>query len=183
MSRIGRKEIILPAGVELTVAPDNIVTVKGPKGTLTQKIDKVITINKDGNTITLTRPNDINTNRALHGLSRTLIANMVEGVVNGYSKSLEIKGVGFKVQKTGTKLVLNIGLSHTVEFEEPQGIKLECPTITEITVSGIDKQLVGQVAAQIKAIRPVEPYHGYGIRYKGEVVIQKVGKAGAKGKK
>lgn len=183
MSRIGRKEIILPAAVELTVAPDNTVTVKGPKGTLSQKIDKVITVNQNGNVITLTRQNDIGTSRSKHGLYRTLIANMVEGVLNGYSKGLEIKGVGYKVQKQGDKIVLNIGLSHTVEFAEVEGIKLECPTATEIVVSGIDKQLVGQVAAQIRAIRPVEPYHGYGIRYKGEVVIQKVGKSAGKGKK
>lgn len=182
MSRIGRKVIILPAGVELTVAPDNNVTVKGPKGTLTQKVDKLITINKKDNEVTLTRANDINTTRAKHGLYRALIANMVEGVVNGYTKSLEIKGVGYKVSKQGNKIVLDVGLSHTIDVEEEEGVKFECPTATEITISGIDKQKVGQVASKIKDLRPVEPYHGYGIRYKGERVILKAGKAG-KGKK
>lgn len=178
MSRIGRKEIILPAGVELSVAPDNTVTVKGPKGTLTQTVNKLITINQDGNKVTLTRANDINTTRSLHGLYRSLIANMVDGVVKGYEKSLEINGVGYKVQKQGNKLVFNLGLSHTIEFPEEEGITLECPTITEVKVSGIDKQKVGQVASKIKALRPVEPYHLYGIRYKGEYVARKEGKAG-----
>ena len=150
MSRIGRKEIILPAGVELSLAPDNTVTVKGPKGTLTLAVDKIITVNKNDNVITLTRPNDINTTRAKHGLYRSLIANMVEGVVKGYEKVLEINGVGYKAQKQGNKIVLNLGLSHTVEVEEEEGITLECPTLTEVKVSGIDKQKVGQIASKIK---------------------------------
>ena len=183
MSRIGRKEIILPAGVELSLAPDNTVTVKGPKGTLTQQVDKIITVNQKDNVITLTRPNDINTTRAKHGLYRSLIANMVEGVVKGYEKVLEISGVGYKAQKQGNKIVLNLGLSHTVEVEDEEGIAIECVSLTEIKVSGIDKQKVGQMAAKIKALRPVEPYHGYGIRYKGEHVIRKAGKAAGKGKK
>lgn len=183
MSRIGRKEIILPAGVEITVAPDNTVTVKGPKGTLTQKVDKVITVNKQDNVVTLTRANDISTVRAKHGLYRALLANMVEGVSKGFSKNLEIKGVGYKAQKVGNKLVLNLGFSHPVEILEEEGIALECPSITEIKVSGINKQLVGQFASKIRDFRPVEPYHGYGVRYKGEHVIHKVGKSAGKGKK
>lgn len=183
MSRIGRKEIILPAGVEITVAPDNTVTVKGPKGTLIQAVDKVITINKQDNIITLTRANDINTVRAKHGLYRALIANMVEGVSKGFSKILEIKGVGYKAQKQGNKLVLGLGFSHPIEVVEEDGITIECPSITEIKISGIDKQLVGQFASEIRDFRPVEPYHGYGVRYKGEHVIHKVGKSAGKGKK
>ena len=183
MSRIGRKEIILPAGVELSLAPDNTVTVKGPKGTLTQAVDKIITVNQNDNVVTLTRPNDINTTRAKHGLYRSLIANMVEGVTKGYEKVLEINGVGYKAQKQGNKLVMQLGLSHPVEVEDEEGIAIECVSLTEIKVSGIDKQKVGQVASKIKALRPVEPYHGYGIRYKGEHVIRKAGKAAGKGKK
>ena len=182
MSRIGRKEIILPAGVEVKVE-GLVVTVKGPKGTLTQQIDKNITVHQEGNVVTLTRANDINTVRAKHGLYRALIANMVEGVTNGFSKTLEIKGVGYKAQMQGTKLVLNLGLSHQITVDEEEGIKIECPSVTEIKISGIDKQKVGQVAAKIRDYRKVEPYHGYGIRYQGERVIQKVGKAAGKGKK
>lgn len=182
MSRIGRKEIILPAGVEVKFE-NQLVTVKGPKGTLTQPIDKTITVNINDNIVSLTRANEINTTRAKHGLYRALIANMVEGVSNGFSKTLEIKGVGYKAQMQGNKLVLNLGLSHQVFVEEEEGIKIECPTLTEIKISGIDKQKVGQVAAKIRDLRKVEPYHGYGIRYQGERVIQKVGKAAGKGKK
>lgn len=181
MSRIGRKKIILPAGVDVSIA-DFVVTVKGPKGTLTQQIDKNISVNIDGNEITLTRANDTNEIKAKHGLYRTLIANMVEGVSNGFSKSLQIKGVGYKAQMQGNKLVLNLGLSHQIIVEE-EGVKIECPSITEIKISGIDKQRVGQVAAKIRALRKVEPYHGYGIRYVDEKVIQKVGKTAGKGKK
>lgn len=183
MSRIGRKEIILPAGVELSIAQDNTVTVKGPKGVLIQKVDKIITVNKKDNIVTLTRANDINTSRAKHGLYRALIANMVEGVSNGYSKNLIINGVGYKVQMQGKKMVLDVGYSHPIEMEEDDDIKIECPSITEIKISGIDKQKVGQVAAKIRGFRPVEPYHLYGIRYKDEVVVRKVGKTAAKGKK
>lgn len=183
MSRIGRKEIILPEGVELTVSPDNVVTVKGSKGTLTQAVDKVITVNKNDNVITLTRDSDLGPTRAKHGLYRSLIANMVEGVSKGFVKELTINGVGYKAQMQGNKLVMNLGLSHPVEVEAVEGITIECPTITEIKVSGIDKQLVGQVAAKIKSLRKVEPYHEYGIKYKGEYVARKVGKAAGKGKK
>ncbi|MBR4406774.1 MAG: 50S ribosomal protein L6 [Clostridia bacterium] len=183
MSRIGKKEIVLPAGVELTVSPENVVTVKGPKGTLTQEVDKAITINKNENVVNLTRDSDIGTIRAKHGLYRALIANMVEGVSQGFVKELVINGVGYKAQVQGNKLVMNLGLSHPVEVEAEEGVAFECPTATEIKVSGIDKQLVGQVAAKIRSLRKVEPYHEYGIKYKGERVVRKVGKAAGKGKK
>ena len=157
MSRIGKKEIVLPAGVELTVSPENVVTVKGPKGTLTQEVDKAITINKNENVVNLTRDSDIGTIRAKHGLYRALIANMVEGVSQGFVKELVINGVGYKAQVQGNKLVMNLGLSHPVEVEAEEGVAFECPTATEIKVSGIDKQLVGQVAAKIRSLRKVEP--------------------------
>jgi large subunit ribosomal protein L6 len=183
MSRIGNKEIILPDGVEFSVSPDNTVVVKGAKGTLSQRVDKSINIKREGNVIQLSRTSNINTIRAKHGLYRSLIANMITGVTQGFTKSLEIKGVGYKVQKQGDKLILSLGLSHPVEVKEEENIKLECPSTTEIKVSGIDKQRVGQVAAKIRDLRPVEPYHGYGIRYVGEQVIHKVGKTASKGKK
>lgn len=174
MSRIGKKEIILPAGVEFEVSGDNTVTVKGPKGTLTQKVDKAIKITKENNIVKLARESELAQVRAKHGLYRSLLANMVEGVSKGFSKSLVIKGVGYKAQIQGNKLVLNLGFSHLVEIPEEDGVKLECPTITEIKISGIDKQKVGQIAAKIRSIRPVEPYHGYGVRYSDEQVIHKV---------
>lgn len=183
MSRIGRKEIILPAGVNLEVSPENEVIISGPKGTLKQIVDKSIKIENQNGRVQLTRDSDEKEIRALHGLYRALLANNVEGVTNGFVKELEIKGVGYKVSKQGTKLVMNLGLSHPVEVEEEDGIKIECPSATEIKISGIDKQKVGQFAAKIRDIKPVEPYHGYGVRYKGEHVITKVGKAAGKGKK
>ncbi len=183
MSRIGRKEIILPAGVNLEVSPKNEVTISGPKGTLKQVVDNSIKIENQNGKVQLKRNSDEKEIRALHGLYRALLANNVEGVTNGFVKELEIKGVGYKVSKQGTKLVMNLGLSHPVEVEEEDGVKIECPSATEIKISGIDKQKVGQFAAKIRDIKPVEPYHGYGIRYKGERVITKVGKAAGKGKK
>lgn len=183
MSRIGRKEIILPAGVSLTVSPENEVTITGPKGTLKKVVNKLITVSSENGTVKLTRANDEKETRALHGLYRALLANDVEGVANGYTKELEIKGVGYKVSMQGNKITMNLGLSHSVEVEVEEGLKVECPTATEIKISGIDKQQVGQYAAKIRDIRPVEPYHGYGIRYKGERVILKVGKSAGKGKK
>ncbi|MDD2445804.1 MAG: 50S ribosomal protein L6 [Clostridia bacterium] len=183
MSRIGNKEIILPDGVEFSISPDHTVSVKGAKGTLTQQVDKSIEIKREGNVIKLSRASNINTIRAKHGLYRSLIANMIIGVTEGFTKSLEIKGVGYKAQKQGDKLVLSLGLSHPVEVKEEENIKLECPSVTEIKVSGIDKQKVGQIAAKIRDLRPVEPYHGYGIRYAGEQVIHKVGKTASKAKK
>ncbi len=176
MSRIGKKPIAIPAGV--TVTCDNgIVTVKGPKGELTRNIGAVIGCQVEGNVVTMTCPdNASNDVQAKHGLYRALVANMVKGVTEGFKRNVIINGVGYKATVQGDKLVLNIGYSHPVEMEAPAGIKFECPTQTEIVVSGIDKELVGQVAANIKAKRPVEPYHAYGIRYKEETVTLKVGK-------
>lgn len=182
MSRIGKKIITLPQGVELSV-DDLTITVKGPKGTLSQVIDKQILVKKEDNVITLVRTNETNDAKAKHGLYRALINNMVVGVSEGYSKKLEIKGVGYKAVKQGKKLILNLGFSHPIEVEEVEGITVTLPTITEIVISGIDKQLVGQFASNIRDFRPVEPYHGYGVRYSTEVVIKKVGKTAGKGKK
>ena len=178
MSRIGRKPITVPAGVEVKVDDANVVTVKGPKGTLTQAIHPNMTIEVTGTEINVTRPNDEKENRALHGLSRTLVANMVEGVTKGYEKKLEIVGVGYRVEKQGAKLVLGLGYSHPVVFEEANGIKFETPDSNTIIVKGIDKQAVGQMAAVIRAKRPPEPYLGKGIKYSGEYIRRKAGKTG-----
>ena len=178
MSRIGRMPITVPAGVTVTVAADNVVTVKGPLGTLTNKLNNRMTITQEGNVITVTRPTDEKEDRALHGLTRTLLSNMVVGVSEGYSKTLEINGVGYKAEKQGKKLVLNLGYSHQVFFEENEDISFTLPNNTTIVVSGIDKQKVGQVAAQIRAKRPPEPYLGKGIKYTGERIRRKAGKAG-----
>lgn len=181
MSRIGNAVITLPAGVTVE-AKNNVITVKGPKGTLNQSYDPVITPNIEGNTVRFTRANDTGDVKAKHGLYRALTANMVKGVTEGFKKSLIVNGVGWKVAKQGKKLVMNVGFSHPVEIEEIEGITLECPTQTEITVSGIDKDAVGQFASIIRGVRIPEPYHGYGIRYSDEVIERKVGKAaGAKG--
>jgi len=181
MSRIGNAHIVIPAGVTVT-ASNNVLTVKGPKGTLTQSYDPIITPNIEGNEIVFTRVNDQGPTKAKHGLYRALCANMVKGVTEGFKKSLVVNGVGWKVAKQGKKLVMNIGFSHPVEVEEIDGITLDCPSQTEITVSGIDKDKVGQFAAIIRGYREPEPYHGYGIRYSDEVIERKVGKAaGAKG--
>lgn len=182
MSRIGRKEILLPQGVTVEVK-DNLVVVNGPKGTLQQEIDNNIVVKVEDNKVNLTRLNETNDTKAKHGLYRALINNMVIGVAEGYSKKLIINGVGYKANKQGNKLTLNVGLSHNIEVFEEDGIKIECPTATEIVISGIDKQAVGQFAAKIRDLRPVEPYHAYGIRYADEVVIRKVGKTAGKGKK
>lgn len=180
MSRIGRKPITVPAGVEVKVDGANVVTVKGPKGTLTQAIHPNMTIEVNGAEINVTRPNDEKENRALHGLSRTLIANMVEGVTKGYEKKLEVNGVGYRVAKEGKKLVMNLGYSHPVVMTEIDGVTFETPDANTIFVKGIDKQLVGQVAAQVREKRPPEPYKGKGIKYVDEVIRRKVGKAGGK---
>lgn len=179
MSRVGKAPVALPAGVTVEVK-DGKMTVKGPKGTLEQDIDMRITVAVEGGHATLTRANDSKELKAKHGLYRALLHNMVTGVTSGYTKSLVINGVGYKVAKQGNKIVLNVGYSHPVEYAEIDGIKLDCPTQTEITVSGIDKVKVGQVAANIRSIREPEPYHGYGIRYKDEVIERKEGKTAGK---
>lgn len=179
MSRIGRAPITIPAGVEVKLN-GTVITVKGPKGTLSRDIGSVISCAIDGNKIHFTRDNDQKEIRSKHGLYRALVNNMVVGVTEGYTKALIINGVGYKAQVNGTKLVLNIGYSHPVEMEAPKGITFECPTITEIVVKGIDKELVGQTAANIKAQRVVEPYHAYGVRYKTDVVVIKEGKKAGK---
>ena len=178
MSRIGRAPIAVPAGVVVTIADGNVVTVKGPLGELTQTFHKELIITLDGATLTVARPNDEKENRALHGLTRTLLANMVEGVTKGFSKKLEIVGVGYRAEKQGTKLNLGLGYSHPVVFEEANGIKFEVPDSTTIIVKGIDKQAVGQMAAVIRAKRPPEPYLGKGIKYAGEYIRRKAGKTG-----
>lgn len=180
MSRIGRLPVSIPAGVTVTVADDNTVTVKGPKGTLTQQFNKDISLQQEGSVIHVTRPSDDKFHRSLHGLTRTLLNNMVQGVTNGFTKSLEIQGVGYRAAKQGKKLVLTVGYSHPVEFEEPAGITIDVPAQNKITLTGIDKQAVGQLAANIRDVRPPEPYHGKGIRYEGEYVAIKEGKTGKK---
>lgn len=179
MSRIGRKPISLPAGVEVEIE-NRVIVVKGPKGVLSQSIPEEITIDKQENELLVTRPSDVKRHRAMHGLTRALVANMVTGVTAGFEKKLEMVGVGYRAQMQGSKLVLNIGFSHPVEIDPPQGIEFEVPALTKITVKGIDKQLVGNTAADIRAIRKPEPYKGKGLRYENEVVRRKAGKSGAK---
>lgn len=180
MSRIGKKPIIIPADVTVTVEGSTF-TVKGPKGTLVRTIDSVIGYDLNGNVLTFNCPENADGSvQAKHGLYRALVANMVKGVSEGFERRLIINGVGYKAAVSGNKLILNIGYSHPVEVVAPDGIKFECPTQTEIVVSGYDKELVGQTAANIKAKRPVEPYHAYGVRYKEEVVILKEGKKAGK---
>ena len=178
MSRIGREPITVPAGVTVTVAAGNQVTVKGPLGELKDTFHAELTITQEGDKIIVTRPNDEKENRALHGLTRTLLNNMVVGVTKGYEKKLEIVGVGYRVEKQNGKIVLGLGYSHPVVFEEANGIKFECPDQTTILVKGIDKQAVGQVAAVIRSKRPPEPYLGQGIKYSGEYIRRKAGKTG-----
>ena len=180
MSRIGLKPIVIPAGVEVSVDDANTVTVKGPNGTLTQDVNKNITVTVNGSEITLSRPNDAKENRSLHGLYRSLVANMVVGVTEGFKKNLEVNGVGYRVQMQGTKLVMNLGFSHQVIMEAPEGIKIECPNANAIVISGADKQKVGQFAAQVREKRPPEPYKGKGIKYAEEHIRRKEGKAGKK---
>jgi len=180
MSRIGRQPIALPAGVTVSVAGDNTVTVKGPKGELTRKLHPLISIEQDGTAINVTRINDEQLSRSLHGLTRTLIFNMVTGVTQGFTKELEVNGVGFRAQKQGKQLVLNIGFSHQVIVDEIPGITIEVPAPNKVVISGIDKQLVGQFAADVRKKRPPEPYKGKGIKYVNEVVRRKEGKTGSK---
>ena len=179
MSRIGRKPIVIPAGVEVAVN-GNEITVKGPKGTLNSKFHPMMTVKVEGTEIVVTRPNDEKEARSLHGLTRTNIANMVEGVVKGFEKKLEVKGVGYRVQKQGKDLVMNLGYSHQVIMSENEDIQIEAPDATTIIIKGIDKQKVGQFAAEVREKRPPEPYKGKGIKYSDEVIRRKVGKTGAK---
>ena len=175
MSRIGRKPVAVPDAVTVTIAPGNIA-IKGPKGELTQTYSQDMTVSQEDGTILVARPTDRGEHRALHGLTRSLIANMVEGVTDGFEKRLEIQGVGYRAALKGKNLELALGFSHPVSIEAPEGIEFEVPQPTEIIVRGIDKQLVGQVAADIRKRRPPEPYKGKGIRYRGEQVLRKVGK-------
>ena len=180
MSRIGRAPITIPAGVEVTLQEGNVVTVKGPKGTLTQKFHPNMVLAQDNGVLTVSRPNDLKENRSLHGLTRTLLHNMVVGVTEGYKKTLDVNGVGYRVAMDGGKLVMNLGFSHQVIMEAPEGITIETPTANQIVISGYDKQLVGQFAAKVREKRPPEPYKGKGIKYSDEVIRRKVGKTGVK---
>ncbi len=182
MSRIGRKPIAIPAGVEFKFE-NGVATAKGAKGTLTQKVHPNITVTVEGNEILVTRPNDEKENRSLHGLTRTLLNNMVIGVSAGFSKELEVNGVGYRVAKQGKDLVMNLGYSHQVTMSEIDGISIEVPSPNKIIISGPDKQLVGQFAAEVREKRPPEPYKGKGIKYSTEHIRRKEGKTGAKGKK
>jgi large subunit ribosomal protein L6 len=177
MSRIGKLPITIPAGVAIKIEEQKI-TVSGPKGELARDFNRNMTINQEGNTLTVTRANDSKENRSLHGLTRTLLANMVEGVSKGFEKTLEIRGVGYRVEKTGDNLVIRIGFSHPVDFSAPAGITLSVDGTTKIMVAGISKETVGETAAKIRAIRPPDSYKGKGIRYAGETVRLKPGKAG-----
>lgn len=180
MSRIGLKPIVLPAGVEISIDDANTVTVKGPNGTLTQDVNKDITVTVNGSEVTLQRPSDDKEHRAMHGLYRALIANMVTGVTEGFKKTLEVNGVGYRVALQGNKLDMSLGFSHHVIMEAPEGIKIECPNANTIVISGADKQVVGQFAAQVREKRPPEPYKGKGIKYSDEHIRRKEGKAGKK---
>jgi large subunit ribosomal protein L6 len=175
LSRIGRKPIPLPSGVEVTVSPGR-VAVKGPLGELSQEIPQRMTVNREDETLVVTRPTDRGEDRALHGLTRSLLANMVEGVTKGFEKRLEIQGVGYRAQLKGQDLELLLGFSHPVPYKAPEGIAFDVPQPTQVVVKGIDKQRVGQIAAEIRAVRPPEPYKGKGVRYEGEYVRRKVGK-------
>ena len=180
MSRIGRAPIAIPAGVEIKVEDNNVVTVKGPKGSLTQQFNPNMAIAIEEGVLHVTRPNDAKENRALHGLTRTLLHNMVVGVTEGFKKELDVNGVGYRVAMEGSKLVMNLGFSHQVIVEEVEGIKIEAPTPNKIIISGCDKQQVGQFAAEVREKRPPEPYKGKGIKYTDEVIRRKAGKTGAK---
>jgi large subunit ribosomal protein L6 len=175
MSRIGKKPIAVPSGVTVTIDPD-VVRVHGPKGELSERIPRDISVAQDGEELTVTRPTDRGEHRALHGLTRSLIFNMVEGVTNGYAKTLEIQGVGYRAQLKGKDLELALGYSHPVPVKAPEGIEFEVPQPTRVIVKGISKQAVGEIAAYIRKQRPPEPYKGKGIRYEGEYVARKVGK-------
>ena len=179
MSRIGRKPIELPNGVEVKL-DNNEITVKGPKGTLSRQLHRDIKVTVEGNVINVERPSDNKLHRSLHGTTRSLVANMVSGVTEGYSKTLELVGVGYRANKAGEKITLNVGYSHPVEFSPEQGIEFEVPANNKIIIKGIDKELVGATAAKIRAVREPEPYKGKGIKYENERIIRKEGKAGKK---
>ena len=180
MSRIGRMPVAIPAGVTVTIAENNLVTVKGPKGTLERELPVEMNIKEEDGHIVVTRPNDLKKMKSLHGLTRTLINNMVVGVTDGYEKVLEVNGVGYRAQKQGKKLVLSLGYSHPVEMEDPEGLETVLDGQNIIVVKGIDKEKVGQYAAEIRAKRAPEPYKGKGIKYADEVIRRKVGKTGKK---
>jgi large subunit ribosomal protein L6 len=180
MSRIGRTPITVPAGVEVKIEENNVVTVKGPKGSLTKALSPKMKIELEGTELHVTRPNDEKENRSLHGLTRSLLHNMVVGVTEGYKKNLEVNGVGYRAAKEGKKLVLNIGYSHPVYVDEIEGITIDVPTPNQVVINGIDKQLVGQFAADVRKKRLPEPYKGKGIKYADEVIRRKEGKTGAK---
>ena len=180
MSRIGRMPITVPAGVEVTIGEGNVITVKGPKGELTKTMHQDMIIEQNGSEILVKRPDDQPINRSLHGLTRSLIANMVEGVEKGFSKTLDVNGVGYRVEKKGSDLVMNLGFSHQVIVSEIPGITIDVPNPNQIVISGPDKQQVGQFAAEVREKRPPEPYKGKGIKYSDEVIRRKVGKTGAK---
>ena len=182
MSRIGKMPITVPAGVDVNVAPDNTVTVKGPKGTLTQTFNANMKITVDGGVMTVERPNDEKENKAIHGLTRSLLNNMVVGVSEGFKKELEVNGVGYRVSKEGKTLVMNLGYSHQVRMDEVEGVTVEVPSANSIIISGADKQKVGQFAAEVREKRPPEPYKGKGIKYVDEYIIRKEGKAGKSAK-
>ena len=178
MSRIGRKPVVVPAGVEVTVDANNVVTVKGPKGQLSEEISKLIKVEVKEGVVEVTRSCDAREDRSQHGLARTLINNMVIGVTQGFEKKLQLIGVGYKAEKKGNKLVMNLGYSHPVEMEDPEGITTEVPSATEVVVKGADKAIVGNYAANIRAWRKPEPYKGKGIKYVDEVIRRKEGKTG-----
>ena len=180
MSRIGRAPITIPAGVEVKVSDANVVTVKGPKGTLETALVPIIKVDVDGSVINVTRPTDLQEHRSLHGLCRTLVANMIIGVTEGFKKELDVNGVGYRAVKEGSKLVMNLGYSHQVIIEETSDIQIAVPAPNKIIISGIDKQIVGQFAADVRKRRPPEPYKGKGIKYSTEVVRRKEGTTGAK---
>lgn len=179
MSRIGRQPVAIPAGVTVSLAEDNTLEVKGPKGTLTQKFHPTMQLKVEGNEVTVARPTDDKFERSLHGLTRAIINNMVDGVTKGFSKTLEITGVGYRAQAQGNKLTLNLGYSHPIEMIAPEGIKVETPDANKVIISGCDKQIVGEFAAKVRSKRPPEPYKGKGIKYSGEHIRRKEGKTGA----
>ena len=180
MSRIGKKPVTIPANVTLTVAEGNVVTVKGPKGALTRAFHPDLILKVEGNVLTVDRPDEEHLHKSLHGLTRTLINNMVEGVSNGFKKELDVNGVGYRCEKKGTQLVMRLGFSHEVFVDEIPGISIEVPTPNKIIINGVDKQVVGQFAAEVRSKRPPEPYKGKGIKYVDEVIRRKVGKTGGK---